>query len=102
MSSITQHATVALLLAASAAAQTGSFRFATYNSFLNRSTSGALIADLSTPGNTQVAAVAEVLQRARPDVVLLNEFDYDAGAVALDLFRQNYLSVSQNGADPID
>lgn len=102
MSKVTLHAGAALLLAASAAAQSGSFRFATYNSFLNRSAGGALISDLSSPGNPQVAAVAEVLQRARPDVVLLNEFDYDAGAAALDLFRQNYLSVAQNGAAPID
>lgn len=94
--------TAALTLAALSPAQTGSFRVATYNSFLNRSTSGALIADLSAPGNPQISAVAEVIQRARPDVVLLNEFDYDAGAAALDLFRQNYLAVPQDGAQPID
>ncbi|HEY4606483.1 MAG TPA: endonuclease/exonuclease/phosphatase family protein, partial [Acidimicrobiia bacterium] len=39
------------------------------------------------------------IQRARPDVLLINEFDFDPAAV--DLFRDNYLEISQNGADPI-
>ncbi|MBT8198147.1 MAG: endonuclease/exonuclease/phosphatase family protein, partial [Acidimicrobiia bacterium] len=30
------------------------------------------------------------------------EFDYDAGGAAARLFQDNYLSVSQGGADPID
>jgi hypothetical protein len=34
-------------------------------------------------------------------VLLINEFDFDAGNVALDLFQENYLSMSQNGAEPI-
>jgi hypothetical protein len=46
--------------------------------------------------------VAETLQRVRPDVVLINEFDYDAAGDALRLFQDNYLSVSQNGAAPIN
>ena len=40
-------------------------------------------------------------QRTRPDVLLINEFDFDAGHVALDLFQRNYLSVSRNGSTPI-
>src|SRR5829696_2491822 len=77
-------------------------RFATYNASLNRSTEGQLVRDLSTPGNAQAGAVAEVIQRTRPDVVLINEFDYDAGNVALGLFQSNYLAVSRNGSTPID
>jgi hypothetical protein len=76
-------------------------RFATYNASLNRSTEGGLIADLSTPDNAQAAAVAEVIQRVRPDVLLINEFDFDAGGVALGLFQENYLSVAHNGSQPI-
>jgi hypothetical protein len=77
-------------------------RFMSYNASLNRNSAGQLIADLSTPGNAQAAAVAEVIQRLDPDVLLINEFDYDAGHEALRLFQTNYLSVSQNGADPVE
>jgi hypothetical protein len=76
-------------------------RFATYNASLNRGAAGQLVTDLSTPANAQAGAVAEVIQRTRPDVLLVNEFDYDAGHVALRLFQDNYLSVSRNGSTPI-
>lgn len=77
-------------------------RFMTYNASLNRSSAGQLVTDLSTPGNAQAAAVAEVIQLIAPDVLLVNEFDYDEGHVALELFQDNYLSVSQNGAPAIE
>ncbi|MEO6652798.1 MAG: endonuclease/exonuclease/phosphatase family protein, partial [Ilumatobacteraceae bacterium] len=90
-------------------------RFATFNASLNRTMAGELIDNLSerydgTDPTTsvestrrwQAANVAEVIQRTRPDVVLINEFDYDAGGEAIDLFRSNYLAVGQNGAGPID
>ncbi|MBG6225139.1 hypothetical protein IWX63_001704 [Arthrobacter sp. CAN_A2] len=77
-------------------------RFATYNASLNRSAAGELVRDLGTPGNAQATAIAEVLQINRPDVVLLNEFDYVAGNRAADLFNDNYLSVGQNGKAPLD
>ncbi len=77
-------------------------RFSTFNASLNRSAAGQLVADLSTPMNQQARNVAETLQRVRPDVVLINEFDYDAAGDALRLFQDNYLSVSQNGAAPIN
>ncbi|MDX2379905.1 MAG: endonuclease/exonuclease/phosphatase family protein [Acidimicrobiia bacterium] len=77
-------------------------RFATFNASLNRNLSGVLITDLSTPANAQAATVAEIIQRTRPEVLLVNEFDYDAGGVAAGLFQTNYLSLSQGGAAPID
>ena len=52
-------------------------RFATFNTSLNRDSAGKLITDLSTPDNEQAQAVAEIIQRTNPDVLLLNEFDYD-------------------------
>jgi hypothetical protein len=77
-------------------------RFATFNASLNRNAAGQLVTDLSTPANAQAAAVAEIVQRVRPDVLLINEFDFDAGGVAARLFQDNYLSVPHNGADPIE
>lgn len=75
-------------------------RFATFNASLNRSVQGELAMDLSTPDDPQARAVAEIIQRAAPDVLLINEFDFDPSAV--DLFRDNYLEVSQGGAEPIE
>jgi len=77
-------------------------RFATFNASLNRYNQGDLVTDLSTPGNGQAQAVAEIIQRTRPDVLLINEFDYDAQGMAAQLLQDNYLSVAQNGADPIE
>ncbi|MFC9919716.1 endonuclease/exonuclease/phosphatase family protein [Agromyces binzhouensis] len=77
-------------------------RVATYNLSLNRNFEGQLVADLSTGTNAQAKTVAEIIQRANPDIVLLNEFDYVPGGVAVDLFRDNYLEVSQGGADPVE
>lgn len=75
-------------------------RFATFNASLNRSNAGDLASDLSTPDNAQARVIAEIIQRTDPDVVLINEFDFDLDSV--DLFRDNYLELSQNGADPIE
>jgi hypothetical protein len=77
----------------------GSLRVATFNASLNRSVEGELRADLSTPDDPQAQRIAEIVQRVHPDVLLINEFDYDPAAV--DLFRDNYLEVPQDDARPI-
>src|SRR5918994_2268209 len=96
-------AVLAVLLAAAptAAAANSEVRFATFNASLNRSFAGQLVADLSTPNNAQAATVAEIIQRARPDVLLINEFDFVADGFAAQLFQDNYLSVPHNGAEAI-
>lgn len=76
-------------------------RFASFNASLNRFNTGDLISDLSTTDNAQAQAVAEIVQRVNPDVLLINEFDFDEDGVAADLFRLNYLEVSQNGQAPV-
>lgn len=76
-------------------------RIATFNAYLNRFNEGDLIRDLQNPDNAQARAVAEIIQRVRPDVILLNEFDYDAAGTAIELFQTNYLGLSQNGQAPI-
>jgi len=86
-------------------------RFATFNASLNRSTDGLLTVHLSDPNvddqfRNQAKNIAEVVQRVRPDVLLVNEFDpldNDAAAPGPeDLFRDNFLEVSQNGAQAIE
>lgn len=71
-------------------------RVATYNASLNRNAAGQLIADLSSPDNLQARRVAETIQRVRPDVLLINEFDFDPQERAAELFQQHYLSVGQD------
>ncbi|MFI6026906.1 endonuclease/exonuclease/phosphatase family protein [Amycolatopsis magusensis] len=95
-------ALVAATTPAVATPATSSVRFATFNASLNRAQAGQLVADLSTPDNAQAREAAEVIQRNRPDVLLVNEFDYVPDNAAANLFRQNYLGVGQNGATPID
>ncbi|RCJ16514.1 phytase, partial [Nostoc sp. ATCC 43529] len=79
---------------------TSTIRFSQFNASLNRNAEGQLVSDLSTPDNAQAKAVAEIIQRNNPDVLLINEFDFSVEAV--ELFKQNYLAVSQNGATPVD
>lgn len=82
------------------AAPPATVRFATYNVSFFRATAGALITEMNTPAGTtanhgNIRQVAEALQRQRPDVLLLNEFDYDAAGQAMTLFHDNFLAVPQ-------
>jgi hypothetical protein len=76
-------------------------RIATFNASLNRASQGALLESMRTPDDPQIRAVAEIIQRVRPDILLLQEFDFDADGAALRSFQSNYLARSQNGAEPI-
>ena len=93
---------LALAVPAGAQARPEPVRFATFNASLNRNFEGQLVGDLSTTTNAQARAVAEIIQRTRPDVLLINEFDFVEDGQAAELFQDNYLSVGQMGADPID
>jgi hypothetical protein len=81
---------------------TTTVRFSQFNASLNRNTEGQLVTDLANPNNNQAKAVAEIIQRNNPDILLINEFDYVAGnpLQPVQLLQQNYLGVSQNGATP--
>jgi endonuclease/exonuclease/phosphatase family metal-dependent hydrolase len=70
----------------------GVLRVATFNCSLNREAAGQLERDLGTDGDVQARKVARVLRRVRPDIVLLNEFDFSEPAVAAEAFLKNYLS----------
>src|ERR671923_1797975 len=95
-------AAILLAVAAPSASADHTLRFATFNASLNRNFEGELAQVLSTGTDPQLRNVAEIIQRVRPDVLLVNELDFVAGGEALRLFQRNYLSVSQNGARPID
>lgn len=80
---------------------TQTVRVATFNTALSRDSEGALHAAFAKGDDEKAKLVAEVLQRARPDIVLLQEIDYDPTGKAYADFQRNYLDVSQNGAEPI-
>ncbi len=75
-------------------------RVATFNASLYDD-AGGLVGRLAT-GDAQARAVAAVIQRVRPDLLLLNEFDYDADGRAAAQFVRDYLGVSQDGLPPVD
>ena len=76
-------------------------RFASFNTSLVRSKAGELITDLETGDDAQAKKIAEIIQRTQPDIIAILEFDFDKKGKALELFKKNYLEVSQNEALPI-
>lgn len=96
--------TLALSLSSGCTNATGNtttLRIATFNTALSRDTEGELHAALARGDDGQAKRVAEVLQRTRPDIVVLQEFDLDITADAYTDFQSRYLMVSQNEAEPI-
>jgi 3-phytase len=74
---------------------------ATFNASLNRAKAGQLLDDLRRGDDPQIRNVAEVIRRVAPDVLLINEFDFDADGRAIDLFRAKYLENERDGLAPI-
>jgi endonuclease/exonuclease/phosphatase family metal-dependent hydrolase len=98
---------VALGLAMLVAACTGTpppveqrLRVATYNVSLFSNEAGGLIRRLEG-GDEGARSIAAVIQTVRPDLLLLNEFDYDEEGRAARLFQEAYLGVGQHGREPI-
>ena len=77
-------------------------RFATFNVSLHRNAFGALSQDLEDEHDKQTQRIAEIVQRVQPDILLINEIDYDEHGLAAARFQDNYLGVSQNGQSLID
>lgn len=86
----------------SAVAEAAPLRVATYNTSLFRDAADQLVGDLAGGGNEQARHIAEVIQRVRPDILLVNEFDYDPEGRAAEIFLTKYLAVGQNGCEPIE
>lgn len=77
-------------------------RVCTYNAALAQSSEGRLAALLRGGANSPAKRVAEVIQMIQPDVLLLNEFDYDRFGTAATRMNDLYFNVSQNGRPPQD
>ncbi len=76
-------------------------RVATYNTSLYSDDAGGLVRELEGD-SAHARKIAAVLQKVRPDLVLLNEFDYDESGRAADLFQRKYLEAAQpGGGEPL-
>lgn len=68
-----------------------------------RGSEQVLIERLATSEETQIRNIAEIIQRVRPDIIFLTEFDYiEDPAQGVEAFIKNYLHVSQSRQQPID
>jgi hypothetical protein len=74
-------------------------RIATFNTSLNRNAAGELERDLATGKDPQAVAIATVIRRVRPDVLLVNEFDHDARGASAALFHDLYLAAQRADID---
>jgi len=81
---------------------TTTVRFASFNVAMNRRNAGDLKKELMSGESSTTQSIAEIIQRVRPDVLLVNEFDYDEASEGLKAFQEKFLGVSQNGQKPIE
>jgi hypothetical protein len=79
-------------------AKAKSVRFSTFNGSMYRPNEGDLMRELASPGSAQPDTIATIIQKVRPDVLLINEFDHDEDGVSLKLFLSNYLGVAHEGS----
>ncbi|MCH8227489.1 MAG: endonuclease/exonuclease/phosphatase family protein [Proteobacteria bacterium] len=76
-------------------------RIATFNIAMGLPEAGQLGRNLANGQEPHLQQVAEILQRVRPDIVVLNEFDYDPVYDAAGLLNEHYLAKSWNGQPTI-
>lgn len=76
-------------------------RIATFNASLSPDASAghdSLPVKVGRPGDARAECVAEIIERINPDILLVNEFNWDAQGAAADGFARNYLAVGHDAA----
>jgi endonuclease/exonuclease/phosphatase family metal-dependent hydrolase len=91
-----------LLASVATAGDPGVVRFATLNAAMGLAAEGELALRLQAGFDPGLQSLAEILQRVRPDVVLLTEMDYQENVDAAGLLQQKYLGQPQAGLAPIE
>ena len=76
-------------------------RFATFNAALSGKTADDLRQRLADDRDPGLRRVAEIVQRVRPDVLLIQEFDHDPTGELGRRFREAYLQVDQGQGQAI-
>lgn len=74
-------------------------RIATFNVSLYGSGEGILAKRLSGPGDAQANRIAEIIQRVQPEIILLNEFDFEPSGKLVADFQRNYLAIAQDNCN---
>lgn len=82
-------------------APTPSVRIATFNASMFRDEAGALAQSLEDGEDAHAQQVAEIIQRVRPDILLINEFDWDDQGLAAQRFVDNYLATPQGDQEAL-
>lgn len=77
-------------------------RFASFNISFNRKNEGQLKTSLAKGRGLNFSRIAEIIQRINPDVILLNEFDYDSQGQGIADFQKKFLAVGQHQQQPIE
>ena len=77
-------------------------RFATFNVSLYGDQSGQVASRLRGGKNPQAQKIAAIVQTIRPDILLVNEIDYDEKGLAVKLLGEDYLNVGQRGHAAIE
>ena len=77
------------------------FTVATYNASLFDDEAGAVAQRLAGGQDVQARKVAAIVQRVRPDLLLVNELDHDEAGTLADTFQREYLEVGQDGEAPL-
>ena len=90
--------TLLTCLAACEPTPSHSVRIATFNVAMGLEEFGQLGQALANGNYPRLQQLAAILQDVRPDIVLLNEFDFDPMVDAATLFNDNYLA---HGPAPI-
>ena len=80
--------------------KSGAIRVATFNVALNRKNKGDLLKELEKGEAEKIAKIAAIIQMVRPDVLLLNEIDFDGGKTVA-AFEKNFLAKPQHEQDAI-
>jgi len=83
------------------AGQTTALRIATFNIAMGLAEAGQLGSALVSGDDLRLRQVAGILQTVRPDIILLNEFDYDPRTDAATLFNDHYLARANPGLEPV-
>ncbi|MFS4436709.1 endonuclease/exonuclease/phosphatase family protein [Paracoccaceae bacterium GXU_MW_L88] len=86
----------ACLLALIATPALADLRVASFNAALNRQGPGLLLQDIESGEDAQIAAVIAVIVETQPDILLINELDWDAEGRALAAFQ---VALKEAGAD---
>lgn len=76
-----------------------SIRVATFNVSLYGKKAGEIRRRLSNRGDDQATKVASIVQTIRPDILLINELDFEPNGKVAILLTKNYFSEPQKSAD---